>query len=80
MARLPMVKEEDMSKDLQNLLKLSKERGAPKQTLFYFMSHAQEVTKSVGDLWNAAFFDGVVEHTIKEYVRLRIAFHYGCPF
>jgi hypothetical protein len=80
MSRLPMIKEEDMPEELQHLLKLSKERGAPKQTLFYFMSHAPEVTKKVGELWNASFFDGVVDHVLKEYVRLRIAFHYGCPF
>jgi hypothetical protein len=77
---LPLVEREHMTDDMKLLLDLSNERGAPKELLYRTLAHSPAQMKAYGYMWNTSFFEGNVDHTLKELARLNVAFHYGCPF
>jgi alkylhydroperoxidase family enzyme len=76
----PFVEEKNMPDDLSELLELANDRGAPKEKLYKILAHSPSQMKAFANIWNTSFFEGEVNHPLKEIVRLRVALHYGCPF
>ena len=65
---------------LPELLQSYDEKGAPDPNLFMALGQRPEIAQTFSEHWDATFFDGVVDHNLKELVRLHLSTLNGCNY
>lgn len=65
---------------LVDVMEEYEEKGAPDPNLFRVLGHHPTIATSFGDHWNETFYDGVVDHQLKELVRVKISKLHGCSY
>lgn len=54
--------------------------GAPGPSFYNILSHRPEIMKGYSHLWNSIFYDGQVDHKLKELVRISIVNIFACGY
>ena len=54
--------------------------GAPGPSFYNVLSHRPEVMKGYAHLWNSIFYEGQVDHKLKELVRISIVNIFACGY
>jgi alkylhydroperoxidase family enzyme len=54
--------------------------GAPGPSFYSILAHKPEIMKGYARLWNSAFYDGEVDHKLKELVRISIVNTFSCGY
>lgn len=65
---------------LLDLLESYEEKGAPDPNLFRALGKRPKIAETFADHWDATFYEGIVDHGLKEIVRLRISYLNGCSY
>ena len=54
--------------------------GAPGPSFYNFLAHKPEIMMGYAKLWNSTFYDGKVDHKLKELVRISIVNTFSCGY
>lgn len=76
--RLPLVSDEQMDPATLEFLQQAKQTGTPTEKFVRVLAHHPEAMKGFGELWKAVFWEGEVQHEIKESVRMLLAHTFAC--
>lgn len=78
--RIPPLAEEAIPSDLRPYLERAAARGAPNALLLRIMARDPHSLRIFYDAWEAAFYEGCVEHSLKELMRVAMALRRGCRY
>ncbi|RME51377.1 MAG: hypothetical protein D6796_01050 [Caldilineae bacterium] len=78
--RIQPVDDSQVAPDVQERFKTAERRGAPNSMLLRILAHNPHAMKMFYDSWSQIFYEGVVEHGLKEIVRVRMARLRGCGY
>lgn len=65
---------------IRERIRLAEERGAPDPNFFRMMAHRPELCKKFYDLWVENFNRGVLDHRLKEIVRVKMSRNVSCIY
>ncbi len=66
--------------EIQALIRLAEERGAPDPNFFRMMGHRPELCVKFYDFWVESFNRGLVDHTLKEMIRVVMSRNVSCIY
>lgn len=78
--RIEPVNEEEVSLEVRNYFRIAERRGAPNSTLLRILAWNPESLKIFYEAWNRSFYEGTLDHLLKEIVRVRMAGLRGCGY
>lgn len=78
--RVEPVKDETVSPDIRERFETAEKRGAPNSTLLRILARNPHAVKMFYDSWGQIFYDGILDHGLKEIVRVRMARVRGCGY
>lgn len=79
-ARVEPVNDENVAPDIRERFKIAEERGAPNSMLLRILACNPHAMKMFYDSWGQIFYDGMLDHGLKEIVRVRMARMRGCGY
>lgn len=80
-SRIPSVSREDINDaDLQEVLAQAEKYSTPKPEWYLILAHNPEIAKAYAEFWNITHRGGIVDHNIKELMRIAIAQILDCDF
>lgn len=79
--RIASVDESKVAPRAREYFAIAEERGAPNPTLLRILARDPESMSIFYDAWNRSFYDSeLVDHGLKEIVRVRMARVRGCGY
>ena len=66
--------------EIQALIRNAQERGAPDPNFFRIMGHRPELCKKFYDFWIESFNRGVLDHRLKELIRVKMSWNVSCIY
>ena len=66
--------------EIQTLIRQAEERGAPDPNFFRIMGHRPELCKKFYDFWVESFNRGVLDHKLKEVIRVKMSRNVSCIY
>ena len=66
--------------EIQALIRLAEERGAPDPNFFRMMGHRPELCKKFYDFWVESFNRGLLDHKLKEMIRVKMSRNVSCIY
>ena len=66
--------------EIQALIRQAEERGAPDPNFFRVMGHRPELCKKFYDFWIESFNRGVLDHKLKEIIRVKMSRNVSCIY
>jgi alkylhydroperoxidase family enzyme len=78
--RVQPVDEQTVAADVRERFAVAEQRGAPNSTLLRILANNPHAMKMFYDSWGQIFYDGMVDHGLKEIVRVRMARLRGCDY
>jgi alkylhydroperoxidase family enzyme len=78
--RIRPVEDEQVSAEVRRCFRVAEERGAPNSTLLRILAREPRSLRIFYDAWVASFYEGRVDHRLKELVRVRMARLRGCGY
>lgn len=78
--RIAPVDPGQVSPQVRGYFDLAEERGAPNATLLRILARDPRSLHIFYDAWIESFYQGRVEHELKELVRVRMARLRGCQY
>lgn len=66
--------------EVQALIRQAEERGAPDPNFFRVMGHRPELCKKFYDFWIESFNRGLLDHKLKEIIRVKMSRHVSCIY
>lgn len=79
-ARIQPVEDSEVTPDIRERFATAEERGAPNSMLLRILANNPHAMKMFYDSWGQIFYDGIVDHGLKELVRVRMARLRGCEY
>lgn len=80
-ARIPPVDDAEVTDSARSYFATAEERGAPNSTLLRILAREPNSMGTFYDAWNRSFYEGpVVDHGLKEIVRVRMARLRDCGY
>jgi alkylhydroperoxidase family enzyme len=79
-ARVEPVNDADVSPDIRERFEIAEQRGAPNSMLLRILARNPHAVKMFYDSWGQIFYDGILDHGLKEIVRVRMARTRGCGY
>lgn len=79
-ARIQPLENTEVSADIKQRFKTAEERGAPNSLLLRILARNPDTLRMFYDSWEAIFYHGIVDHGLKEIVRVRMARVRGCGY
>ena len=79
-ARVRPIGDTQVSHQTRQYFALAEERGAPNATLLRILARDPWSLQTFYDAWNRTFYQGKVEHLLKELMRVRMARLRGCDY
>ena len=73
---VPLSRIEDT--ELLDCIQLMQERGTPRPEAFALFANNPDAAKGFFHYWRAIFHEGLVDHKIKELIRIKMAEIIGC--
>lgn len=70
----------EIAEELEAVLANCEERGTPGTDFVSVLGHRPEIARTFVKNWNATFYEGKVDHRLKELVRLYLAQLHGCEY
>lgn len=69
-----------VDEECRRIVEFALRTGAPSRELYTVLAHRPELMKAFAHAWNTAFYEGRVDHRIKELVRLAIVSIHSCGY
>jgi alkylhydroperoxidase family enzyme len=66
--------------ELAGYLARARERGTPRPESQAIRAHVPEVLRTFSQMWEAVFYEGVLDHRVKELCRLYVAHSVACEY
>ncbi len=80
-SRIPTLNRESIEDaELQAVFEYADKYSTPKAAWYLTMAHNPEIAKAYAEFWNLTHRGGIVEHNIKELMRIAIAQILDCDF
>ena len=79
-ARIRPIEDTQVSDQTRKYFALAEERGAPNATLLRILARDPWSLQTFYDAWNRTFYQGKVDHFLKELMRVRMARLRGCGY
>lgn len=79
-ARIEPVDDSQVAETIKHHFELAEQRGAPNATLLRMLARDPRSLDVFYDAWNAIFYEGNLDHGLKEIVRIRMARLRGCGY
>jgi len=80
LSRIGFVADEVLTEEQRDMLQAADENGAPNRNLLMVLAHRPELMRGFFQLWQDTFLRGVLDHRLKEIVRVKIAAMYSCGY
>ena len=78
--RVPPANNLSLTEEERMIPKNAELTGAPGPTFYNTLAHKPEIMKGYAHLWNSIFYDGEVDHKLKELVRISIVNTFACGY
>ena len=78
--RVQPVDDAQVAPDIQERFKIAEQRGAPHSMLLRILANNPHAMKMFYDSWGQIFYEGIVDHGLKEIVRVRMARVRSCGY
>jgi alkylhydroperoxidase family enzyme len=78
--RIQPVEDSEVTADIQERFEIAEQRGAPNSMLLRILANNPDTMKMFYDSWGQIFYEGVLDHGLKEMVRVRMARLRGCEY
>lgn len=78
--RIRPVEDTEVIPEVKERFETAEKRGAPNSTLLRILARNPNAMKMFYDSWGQIFYDGIVDHGLKEIVRVRMARLRGCAY
>jgi alkylhydroperoxidase family enzyme len=78
--RVQPVDDRQVSPEVRERFRIAEQRGAPNSTLLRILANNPNAMKMFYDSWGQIFYEGIVDHGLKEIVRVRMARVRGCGY
>ena len=78
--RIQPVEDSEVAADIRERFENAEKRGAPNSMLLRILANNPDAMKMFYDAWSQVFYDGVVDHGLKEIMRVRMARLRGCEY
>ena len=79
-ARVTPVEDQTVDTEVAERFRVAEERGAPNSMLLRILANNPHAMKMFYDSWGQIFYDGMVDHGLKEIVRVRMARTRNCGY
>src|SRR5919202_1279220 len=79
-ARIRPIEDTQVSHQMRQYFALAEERGAPNATLLRILARDPWSLQTFYDAWNRSFYQGKLDHLLKELMRVRMARLRGCAY
>jgi len=66
--------------EIRERIRLAEERGAPDPNFFRMMAHRPELCKKFYDFWIESFNRGLLDHGLKEKIRVVMSWNVSCIY
>ncbi len=66
--------------EIEALIRQAEDRGAPDPNFFRIMGYRPELCKKFYDFWVESFNRGVLDHTLKEMIRVKMSWNVSCMY
>ncbi len=66
--------------EIQALIRQAEQRGAPDPNFFRIMGHRPELCKKFYDFWVESFNRGLLDHRLKEIIRVKMSRNVSCIY
>ena len=78
--RVQPVDDSQVAPDIKERFKIAEQRGAPNSMLLRILAKNPHAMKMFYDSWGQIFYEGIVDHGLKEIVRVRMARVRSCGY
>jgi len=78
--RVKPVDDTRVTADIKERFETAERRGAPNSMLLRILANNPHAMKMFYDSWGQIFYEGIVDHGLKEIVRVRMARLRGCGY
>lgn len=78
--RIQPVEDSQVAADIKERFEIAEQRGAPNSMLLRILAREPKSLRVFYDSWNDIFYKGIVDHGLKEIVRVRMARLRGCGY
>ncbi len=78
--RIQPVEDTQVAPDIKERFEIAEQRGAPNSMLLRILANNPHAMKMFYDSWGQIFYEGIVDHGLKEIVRVRMARMRGCEY
>lgn len=78
--RIQPVDDAQVPEAIRQYFRIAEERGAPNSTLLRILAREPRSLHIFYDAWIESFYEGQVDHFLKELVRVRMARLRGCGY
>ena len=79
-ARIRPIEDTQVSHQMRQYFALAEERGAPNATLLRILARDPWSLQTFYDAWNRSFYQGKLDHLLKELMRVRMARLRRCAY
>jgi alkylhydroperoxidase family enzyme len=80
LSRIPYYDVATLPASFQEMLEEADRNGAPNRNLLQVLAHRPSLMEAFFRIWTATFQEGVLDHRLKEVVRVKIASMYQCGY
>ncbi|MFQ5879022.1 MAG: hypothetical protein ACE5IZ_02465 [Dehalococcoidia bacterium] len=80
MARLSVADESRLKERSKGHLKEAERRGAPDARMLRVLAQREDLLDAFVEYWDRVFYSGVVPHTLKELIRIKISWLHNCGY
>lgn len=78
--RIQPIDDSQVTPDIKERFEIAEKRGAPNSMLLRILAREPDSLRIFYDSWNDVFYEGIVDHGLKEIVRVRMARLRGCGY
>ena len=78
--RVQPVNDSQVAPEIKERFKIAEQRGAPNSMLLRILANNPHAMKMFYDSWGQIFYEGIVDHGLKEIVRVRMARVRSCGY
>lgn len=80
MARLRVADETRLSEKTKAHLAEAERRGAPDARMLRVLAQREDLVDAFVQYWERLFYGGIVSHTLKELIRIKISWMHNCGY
>lgn len=78
--RVKPIDDGEVTSEMRSQFEIAESRGAPNATLLRILARNPHAMNMFYNSWGEIFYDGILDHGLKEIVRVRMARVRGCGY